>query len=127
MRYSTALSFAIALLCTGCVGPFRGPKSCEPCAATIDDPAAGASAAGEHIEDPRHHNGILRRTGGAIVHTTCLPYTCCCHVLNFCATDKCAGPPEVPGPGRFHPVPSHPVFAPAAEPLAYLAESHPSR
>ena len=34
-------------------------------------------------------------------------------VANFCVPAAAMGPPEVTPPGRFHPVPTDPVFAPA--------------
>jgi hypothetical protein len=42
----------------------------------------------------------------------CWPWHKCVHVLNFCAPDGFVGPPDQIGPGRFHPVPTRPVFTP---------------
>ncbi|HEX3600920.1 MAG TPA: hypothetical protein VHU84_12300 [Lacipirellulaceae bacterium] len=44
----------------------------------------------------------------------CWPVKKVCHVINFCAPEGFVGPPDVMGPGRFHPVPTHPVFEPTA-------------
>ena len=35
------------------------------------------------------------------------------NIANFCVAPLAMGPPEIPPPGRFHPVPTTPVFAPA--------------
>lgn len=42
----------------------------------------------------------------------CWPVNKVRHIVNFCAPDGFVGPPDMVGPGRFHPVPTHPVFAP---------------
>jgi hypothetical protein len=42
----------------------------------------------------------------------CWPWQKFVHVLNFCAPDGFVGPPDQIGPGRFHPVPTRPVFTP---------------
>jgi hypothetical protein len=34
------------------------------------------------------------------------------NVANFCIAPIAMGPPEIAPPGRFHPVPTNPVFAP---------------
>ena len=53
------------------------------------------------------------------VAETCEPVVCwprhkICHVLNFCA-GRLVRTTAGTRPGRFHPVPTHPVFAPAPE------------
>jgi hypothetical protein len=58
-----------------------------------------------------------------VIHAACLPCSICCRAFNFCAPDGCIGPPDIAGPGRFHPLPTHPVFAPVPEPPGDSAES----
>ena len=53
--------------------------------------------------------------GRKFLHVICLPCHVCRGAINFCAHNEAVGPPEIPGPGRFHPVPTHPVFAPVPE------------
>lgn len=47
----------------------------------------------------------------------CWPWRKCMRVVNFCAPDGCCNPIPGPGPGRFHPVPTHPVFEPGPQPM----------
>jgi hypothetical protein len=55
--------------------------------------------------------------GRKCLHMICWPGRACCGALNFCAHNESVGPPDIQAPGRFHPVPTHPVFAPVAEPV----------
>jgi hypothetical protein len=42
------------------------------------------------------------------------------HCATSCCTpNACPGPPDVPPPGRFHPVPTRPAFSPRFEPTPY--------
>jgi hypothetical protein len=56
--------------------------------------------------------------GHQVVRAVCFPCTIGHGVLNFCAHNEAVGPPDIQAPGRFFPVPTHPVFAPIAEPVA---------
>ena len=62
---------------------------------------------------------ILRPIGNCLEPIVCWPVHKICHLVNFCAPDGFVGPPDVMGPGRFHPVPTHPVFEPGPRPMMY--------
>jgi hypothetical protein len=66
---------------------------------------------------------MMARAKHALVRTVCFPYKVCCRAVNFCSPEGAVGPPDIPGPGRFHPVPTHPVFEASPEPLDYPAEN----
>lgn len=53
----------------------------------------------------------------------CWPVNKVRHIVNFCAPDGFVGPPDMVGPGRFHPVPTQPVFAPVMVSTPSAAES----
>jgi len=112
-----------AVVCAGCIGPFRAAKKVDSCAAIVGQPANCSSdvKCGTDCEKCRQH-GIVYRTAATAIDTACLPYRAGCRVVNFCVPSGVVGPPDVCGPGRFHPVPTHPVFTPAPEQIAYPAE-----
>lgn len=68
--------------------------------ATIDgDPECGDVHHGSHA-------GTALRSVGE------LPRHCFAETANFYLPAAACGPPEIPPPGRFHPVPTQPVFTP---------------
>ncbi len=66
---------------------------------------------------------IWRPIGNCVESIVCWPAHKICHLVNFCAPDGFVGPPDVMGPGRFHPVPTHPVFDPGPRPMLYPPQS----
>lgn len=133
-------------LCPGCMGPFHYLKPSDSCGQLVcEDDTGDSPVSADCGSEECCHEGFGHRIGrkvvhtaclpyqvcccvadfcvpGGVVHTACLPYRICCRVANSCVPDRAAGPPDVAGPGRFHPVPTHPVFAPVPAPLAYPAE-----
>ena len=55
---------------------------------------------------------VVQPVWGLAEPIACWPVNKVRHIVNFCAPDGCVGPPDMVGPGRFHAVPTHPVFAP---------------
>jgi hypothetical protein len=49
----------------------------------------------------------------------CLPRDTFACAANCCTPHACPGPPDIPPPGRFHPVPTRPVFSPRFTPTPY--------
>jgi hypothetical protein len=116
---ATIAGLLAALLCAGCVGPFHA-KSCDSCSQVVEEGAAcEVSRERNCIEQPCGHEDITWRIGRKCLHVICLPCRICRGTLNFCAHNEAVGPPDIQAPGRFHPVPTHPVFAPVPEPAAY--------
>ena len=68
------------------------------------------------FEQPCCHECCTWRIGRKCLRVICLPCRVCRGALNFCAHNEAVGPPDIQAPGRFHPVPTHPVFAPVSEP-----------
>jgi hypothetical protein len=62
---------------------------------------------------------ILRPICKCVEPIVCWPVHKICHFVNFCAPDGFVGPPDVMGPGRFHPVPTRPVFEPGPQQIVY--------
>ena len=103
---------SVAIVCAGCVGPigdwipYADPASECGCSDVCEcDQACQVGPTGRAVN--------LAKDG---CQMTC---KVCGHVVNCYAPHDAIGPPEIPPPGRFHPVPTHPVFARGAEPLAH--------
>jgi hypothetical protein len=70
------------------------------------------------------YSGAWHRFSSTVEPVLCWPVKKCCYLVNFCAPDHFCGPPDIAGPGRFFPVPTHPVFEappPSAYPANYAA------
>jgi hypothetical protein len=110
----------VVLQCVGCIGPFRRGKACESCGGHVSEGASCETpVCGDGGQCHCCRDGVICRTSRAIVHTVCCPYRCCCRAVNFCVPRSAVGPCDVEGPGRFHPVPTHPVVEPEPEQVAY--------
>lgn len=126
MKRATQLLW-ILLLCGGCAAPFarlRGAASCGTPVAGEDQACAGdESCSCGHCALPLGCGGYgcaccaCSSAIGVAETIVCWPVHTVCYAINFCAPDGYIGPSPAPGPGRFHPVPTHPVFEPAAPPL----------
>src|SRR4051794_4830787 len=103
------IALLAALLCAGCISPFHRGRNCNPCDATVD-----ASSCESPVDSDCEAKSCWH------IHPCCCCYDaiCCvcdwpCHacrrVVNFCVPEDVVGPSPVQGPGRFHPVPTHPV------------------
>jgi hypothetical protein len=55
----------------------------------------------------------------AVKRVTELPCDTMHCATSCCTPNACPGPPDVPPPGRFHPVPTRPAFSPRFEPTSY--------
>ncbi|HEY7688816.1 MAG TPA: hypothetical protein VH835_08995 [Dongiaceae bacterium] len=110
-------------------GPRHMPRFDEAVVAAVDEiPLPDAPEGGEVVDGPwldagsdsyescddlpqaaPHacpHDGLSLRSIGRV------PCQCFAETANFCVPAASCGPPEYPPPGRFHPVPTQPVFAP---------------
>jgi len=119
-RNSLAATVALlaTLLCAGCIGPFRASKKCDLCSENVNDSAnCETPASGDCVQKPCCHERFRWRSGCTYLHVICWPCGVCRGALNFCAHNEAVGPPDIQAPGRFHPVPTHPVFAPAPGPV----------
>jgi hypothetical protein len=128
----------VLLICAGCVGPFARSRCSSSCAVPVDEcdpvdnPTCGkCSACSAELCDRCVAAGencccrIWCPIANCVEPIVCWPFQKVCHVLNFCAPDGFVGPPDVAGPGRFHPVPTHPVFEPVRPPMTYPADPAP--
>src|SRR6185436_13722811 len=117
---TTTAGLLAVLLCAGCIGPFRASRCGDSCGEIVSD---GTSCEGpadcDCVHQPCCHEGLTWRIGRKCLHAVCLPCRVCQGAVNFCAHNEAVGPPDIQGPGRFHPVPTHPVFAPVPEPVAH--------
>jgi len=122
------------LLCAGCAVPCGGTKRCESCAAAVAVGERGECNSPGDVDcdesgqsEPQIHEQCVEQCWATASYYCCRVWQpighcvepvvrCsikeCCHVVNFCAPEGFVGPPDVIGPGRFHPVPTHPVFEP---------------
>jgi hypothetical protein len=130
------VALSASLLCAGCVGPFRPSPMGAPCGDVVGEAESNEAptgpeapegppvqADGDCIHRPgvscptdHHHMKVAHDMGHQLVKAVCLPCTIFRATLNFCAHNEAVGPPDIQAPGRFAPVPTHPVFAPMAEP-----------
>jgi hypothetical protein len=55
----------------------------------------------------------------AFKRVAAIPCETVANATSCCTPHACPGPPDVPPPGRFHPVPTRPVFSPRFEPMPY--------
>jgi predicted amidophosphoribosyltransferase len=109
-----------ALLCNGCTGPFRTSSSCGSCSEIVSDETSSEIAADcDCVPQPPCHVSVTARISHKCLHALYFPGRVCEGALNFCAHNEAVGPPDIQGPGRFHPVPTHPVFAPVPEPVTF--------
>lgn len=60
---------------------------------------------------------------GPLFTVASLPASAIGCVANGCVSSACEGPPDLPPPSRFFPVPTQPVFAPR-QPDGYTIPSH---
>jgi len=115
---------------TGCIG-LTPPISCElPGLMGQHGPHPGCGAACEPFDDaawdegspqcseacdgdsPGFHGGVAQAVWTPAQSLADGAAQMFGHVANFCVPAAAIGPPEIPPPGRFHPVPTNPVFAP---------------
>src|SRR4051812_15616867 len=114
---AATLGLAALLLCAGCIGPFRPSKTCESCSEEVNESVGCEESPNCNCVQPSCcHEGFACRMSRKCLHIVCLPCRACQCTVNFCARNENVGPPDVQSPGRFQPVPTHPVFAPSSEP-----------
>src|SRR4051812_1534368 len=107
-----------ALLFAGCIGPFQLGRNCNTCGDTTEPPSCESPASSDCEAKSCWHFHTWGRCRDAVCCVTDWPCCACRRVVSFCVPDDVVGPSPLQGPGRFHPVPTHPVFAPTPEPLA---------
>jgi hypothetical protein len=140
VRRLAALSVSAALLCSGCIATVSVTNTCSSCGNPVGDCAECCQGdpgnCGECCECPHEScsctgcNGICKGYCCGALHSvagTCEPCVCwprhkICHLFNFCAPEGWSGPLPDCGPGRFHPVPTHPVFQPGCDTPPYPTE-----
>lgn len=133
IRKAAAITLFALLLCAGCVATMSVNKSCGSCGSPVDACGECDEPVCEECGECAHPVGhTIPGVGfccGAWESMCCFcspvvswPCHKVCHVVNFCAPDGCCGPPPPPGPGRFHPVPTHPVFEPVPEAMTFPAK-----
>jgi hypothetical protein len=113
------LLLALAAVC-GCValpkglgGASAGPNCGDACEGCPPEQCETCSNCGS--SSCNGCNGIVGTLFG-YGYTVCyVPSLCVGSVANFCGPPSCVGPPDIPPPGRFHPVPTRPAFAPRNE------------
>ncbi len=125
----------LLFLCAGCAMPWGGKNRCESCAVAVDECGKCDSLGGDECDqcgqcEPQIYEQWVEQCFVTAGYCCCRvwqpigycvepivrwPVKKCCHVVNFCAPEGFVGPPDVIGPGRFHPVPTHPVFDPGPE------------
>ena len=117
ISFVAAAVLLAASLCTGCAIPFGASKECEPCGEPVHNGASCNAHPGlDCILWPGHEcycSWICRNC----LFGTYSPCRLCSGAVNFCAKNEAVGPPDIQAPGRFHPVPTHPVFAPVQDGL----------
>jgi hypothetical protein len=139
IRAGSALGLLAVVLCSGCA-PMAAHHSCACCTDPVEpgcncnsnccEPpccdqcgcAVGSSGVCENCCPNVCGNGMAAVEGcacsscgtawGCVEPIACWPIRKCVHYINFCAPEGYCGPPDMPGPGRFHPVPTRPVFSP---------------
>jgi hypothetical protein len=128
------------VLCAGCIGPFACHRGSPSCGAIVDQGSdcgpdgcnelccadeCGQCPPGDPCCTVPSVSGIPSTAAACVCSCTgtawcwveplvCWPQHKCGYLLNFCAPDGYVGPPDTVGPGRFHPVPTHPVFFPGS-------------
>lgn len=95
--------------------PCDAPQPNASCDSHANGGSTGCEAGGCNGWCHWSHDGYCYRLGHPVLRLVGWPFHCCCQIINFCAPDDFTGPSVGPCPGRFHPVPTHPVFAPPAE------------
>ncbi len=112
-----ASALAVALpICAGCTFSIHSGACCDPCAeAPCDDVGNECSGECNCVEQHGGHAGLSTYYGHKCLHMFGWPCRVCQRAVNFCAHNEAVGPPDIQGPGRFHPVPTRPVFSPVAE------------
>jgi hypothetical protein len=128
--------FAVLITGGGCIvvpsetmATFDSPTGCHStdCGATVCDPYLSARPAADHTtpECADAHAGPAIGRGESIAGHHVLAATLSVagtalgtvgHVANFCLPPAAIGPPDGLPPGRFHPVPTRPVFYPVSGP-----------
>jgi hypothetical protein len=93
-------------LLRGGLGGSLGQCDCGSCGASVDD--VSATAAGAACDDANCGHARC----GRLRNMLALPRDQFASAANFCIAPIAYAPAEVPPPGRFHPVPTRPVFSP---------------
>lgn len=127
-RFAATTALLAIALCASCAKPFHSANNFVPCSEPIADaesfPSSEPCAPPGSSDSPKAcdcvhstniHTGIMRATGQSLKHVVTFPYRILDHTINFCAHNEAVGPPDIQAPGRFHPVPTHPVFEPFQE------------
>src|ERR1044071_7020276 len=85
LRTLATASLLYSLLCAGCVGPFRGTKSCESCGKLVNGDEATWDATPHDTcgSDMCRHEGTFHRVGRTTVDVICLPYDATCCVTGY--------------------------------------------
>ena len=108
-----------ALLCADCVGPLRASNGYVPCGDALGDNECNENQSScDCVHQPGCYGCCCCWIARECLCVICLPCRVCRGTLNLCAHNDAVGPPDVQGPGRFHPVPTHPVFAPLQDEIA---------
>jgi hypothetical protein len=95
---------------TGCAGIPHGDLATHAeCESTCE---CGAPACGESCDGEIHSDQLMPFHGvwSSAIAVSAVPMGVVGNVANFCLPVIATAPPAVPPPGRFHPVPTKPVF-----------------
>ncbi|MCI0493071.1 MAG: hypothetical protein L0Z07_09055 [Planctomycetes bacterium] len=90
--------------------------------ATCDEisPANCQTAPCDNITDPACLNAVPSYSLALLHCAASLPVSAFAGIAHGCIPAATMGPPEIPPPGRFHPVPTRPVFTPRDEAVATI-------
>jgi hypothetical protein len=104
-----------ACQCGECV---NGCADCPPDGCDITDSGSACCESGGCPPDHGAHCDAMPacQPMQRIAH---LPGESAVCVTSCCTPNACPGPPDVPPPGRFHPVPTQPAFSPRFAPTPY--------
>ena len=88
--------------------------ACEPCDEVspqcVDEASPGSKSAGVQLAG--YSTGLMQMAAGTMLSAVGTAGAAVGSVANFFVPVSVIAPPDVPPPGRFHPVPTTPVFAP---------------
>jgi hypothetical protein len=88
--------------------------ACEPCDETdgrcADEADEGNESAAVQLVD--YSTGLVQTAAGTMLSAVGTAGAAVGSVANYFVPISAIAPPDVPPPGRFHPVPTTPVFAP---------------
>jgi hypothetical protein len=126
------ITLAAAISSAGCMMPWRskcGHGTACNCGAAIEEPAGGAVPAflNDECGDICPHTGGFLGNGRSTYQRLCaigsMPRDVFARTANFCIEPVAYAPADLPPPGRFHPLPTQPVFSPRGPAIQFL-EKH---